>query len=159
MCQTKLSKLWKRNLLIGLNFLGLHPEGGTGKNKVGNLKALRSEFSNGWVIGGSHPKLKQPKVQLDPKSSVMAKQLDIQASLLATISRAEIVPATEFKDFLEVESLGVEPPKRCQRCKMCKFCSDEGITLSCQEEEELKLIREGITIKDGIDLIRFIFRS
>ena len=112
---------------------------------------------NGWVIGGSHPKLKQPKVQLDPKSSVMVKQLDIQASLLATISRAEIVPATEFKDFLEVESLGVEPPKRCQRCKMCKFCSDEGITLLCQEEEELKLIREGITIKDGKTVIKYPF--
>ena len=98
------------------------------------------------MIAGSHPKLKQPKVQLDPRTSFMAMQVDIQTSLIS-ISRAEIVPAI-FKDFLELENLGVEPPKRCGRCKMCKFCSDEGIMLSCQEEEELKLIKDGVSIED-----------
>ena len=53
------------DILIGLNFYGLHPEGGTGINKVGNLKALKSEFSHGWVIAGSHPNIKTPKIKLN----------------------------------------------------------------------------------------------
>ena len=32
------------DILIGMNFFGLHPGGGTGKDKVGNLKALKSDF-------------------------------------------------------------------------------------------------------------------
>ena len=30
------------DILVGLNFLGLHPEGGQNKNKVENLRALKS---------------------------------------------------------------------------------------------------------------------
>ena len=133
------------DILVGLNFLGLHPEGGTGFDKVGNLKALKSEFSHGWVIAGSHPKLKPCKINLTT-----------QASIMATLSRVEITPQT-YKDFLELENLGIEPPKRCQRCKMCKFCSDEGLTLSCQEEEELKLIDDGVTVQDGRTYIKYPF--
>ena len=40
---------------------------------------------------------------------------------------------------------------------MCKFCSDDGLMLSCQEEEELKLIEDGVTVKDGNTYIRYPF--
>ena len=53
------------DILMGLKFLGLHPEGGTGEDKVGNLRALKNEFSHGWVIGGSHPKLRPVKLERD----------------------------------------------------------------------------------------------
>ena len=133
------------DILVGLNFLGLHPEGGQNKNKVENLRALKSEFSNGWVIAGSHPNLKPTRIQLST-----------QAIQMATIKRVEVVPAV-YKDFMDIEKLGVESPKRCHKCKMCKFCSDDGLMLSCQEEEELKLIEDGVTVKDGNTYIRYPF--
>ena len=52
------------DILVGTNFFGLHPAGGTGKNQMDNLKVLNSEFGSGWIIGGSHPKLKPAKVFL-----------------------------------------------------------------------------------------------
>ena len=52
------------NLLIGNNFLSLHPSGGQGRNAVGNLRALHSNFGNGWIIAGTHPLLKQSSTKL-----------------------------------------------------------------------------------------------
>ena len=133
------------DILVGLNFYGLHPDGGSGKDKIGNLKALRSDFSCGWIIGGSHPNLKPSKVQLTDKALAMA-----------TICKVEIKPFVPM-DFWELNSLGVQPPKRCGRCKSCKFCSDEGFLISCQEEEEYKVIEDSVTVKDGKTTLKFPF--
>ena len=44
------------DILLGLNFLGLHPRGDP--QMVENLVAERSLFNpSGWCIGGSHPLL------------------------------------------------------------------------------------------------------
>ena len=40
------------DILVGINYNALHPSGGLGVDSVGNLKALRSRFGCGWVIGG-----------------------------------------------------------------------------------------------------------
>ena len=143
------------DILIGVSFFGLHPEGGTGKNKVGNLRALRSEFSTGWVIAGAHPLLPRPVVNFSPLAKLMASQIDMHASLL-NVSKVEFLPI-EFKDFLKSENLGVEPPKRCNRCKNCKFCSDEGITLSCKEQEELEMINKNVSVENGETRISYPF--
>ena len=55
------------DILLGVNFFGLHPEGRTGRNKLGNLKALKSEFLSGWVIAGTHPLLPRRKVNFSPQ--------------------------------------------------------------------------------------------
>ena len=52
------------DIFVGMNFFGLHPSGGLGKNMSGNLKVLKSDFSKGWVIGGSHPLLRPSKIKL-----------------------------------------------------------------------------------------------
>ena len=46
------------NILIGANFLNLHPCGGTCRDVAGDLIAYQSDFGLGWVIGCSHPALK-----------------------------------------------------------------------------------------------------
>lgn len=46
------------DILIGNNYLGLHPVGGSGRDCVGDLKAYQSDFGNGWVLGGTHPALR-----------------------------------------------------------------------------------------------------
>ena len=40
------------DILIGLNMADIMPSGGLGKNKVGGVKALKSLFGTGWVVGG-----------------------------------------------------------------------------------------------------------
>ena len=45
------------DLLIGINFLSIHPDGGQGINAVGNLKVYNSIFSTGYLVGGAHPLL------------------------------------------------------------------------------------------------------
>ena len=75
---------------------------------------------------------------------------------MATISKVEIKPFSE-KDFWEMENLGIAPPKRCGKCKSCKICSDEGLLISCQEEEELKMIDDGIEVNNGQTKCRYPF--
>ena len=46
----------KVDLLCGLNQAALHPTGG--ETAVGNLRLLKSRFGSGWLLDGSHPKIK-----------------------------------------------------------------------------------------------------
>ena len=60
-------KLEKRriDLLIGLNFNGLFPVGGSGRDCRENLKVMKTKFgSTGWILGGSHRSLCYSKPQL-----------------------------------------------------------------------------------------------
>ena len=41
------------DVLVGLNYFGLHPNGGEGRNCVQNLQSLHSIFYKGWT--GHHP--------------------------------------------------------------------------------------------------------
>ena len=60
-----------------------------------------------------------------------------KAFAMATMCRAEIKPYSE-KDFFDLENLGVSPPRKCDRCKKLK--TDDDVILSCQEEEEFKMV-------------------
>ena len=62
------------NLLIGNNFLSLHPSGGQGMNAVENLRALHSNFGSGWVISGAHKLLKPSSPNLSSQAVTMASQ-------------------------------------------------------------------------------------
>ena len=76
---------------------------------------------------------------------------------MATVNKVTIEPSPpDFHDYLELEILGVEPAKRCQRCKSCKACSDEGLMLSCQEEDELKIIEEGVRLTSSTHLLKIL---
>ena len=57
------------DILMGLNFNSLFPSGGSGIDSVGNLKALRSRCSFGWVIGGCHDRLKPSPVRLTSQAA------------------------------------------------------------------------------------------
>ena len=111
------------DVLVGLNKFSLHPDGGQGLNCKGELRALHSKFSHGWVIGGSHPKL-----------NVVPSCLSNAAMAIARVCRVEVKPIIhaeeEFKfskykfgpdsdHYWEVDNLGVHPPKRCDRCLSC----------------------------------------
>ena len=125
------------DILIGNNFLGLHPSGGQGRDSVGNMRAYQSQFGHGWVLAGSHPALKPGRTQLTPS-----------ALNLARIYKCEIIPELQ-PSFWEGDCLGVLPPKRCGKCMRCVQCTDLALTYSRKDQDELDMLKKGIKLVNG----------
>ena len=125
------------DLLIGVNYLHLHPSGGEGRNAVKGLRVLNSNFGNGWVLSG--------KSELVKRNESEKESLD-KARVRA--NRAEIHPHLDL-NFWQADGLGVEPP-RCYKCaearKGCKDCVAERIIRSRQDEEELVMLKKGMKV-------------
>ena len=133
------------DILMGNNFLGLHPDGGQGRDCVGDMKVYQSQFGNGWVLAGTHPDIR-------PSSS----QLTSAASNLARIFKCEVVPEL-LPSFWEGDCLGVLPPKRCGKCLRCTECSDQGLVHSRKEQDELEMLRKGVTLENGQLYVKYPF--
>lgn len=134
------------NLLIGNNFLSLHPSGGQGRNAVENLRALHSNFGSGWVISGAHKLLK-------PSSP----NLSSQAVTMARFNRVDISPV--LPDFWQGECMGVLPQKRCGRCLSCTTCSDPGLIHSRRDAEDLECLKKGVKLVDGELHVQYQFKK
>ena len=118
------------DILMGNNFLGLHPDGGIGRDAFGDMRAYQSQFGLGWVLAGTHPDIK-------PGSS----KLSANALNLARIFKCEVIPEL-LPSIWEGECLGVLPPKRCGKCLRCSQSSDPGLIHSRKEQEELENMTE-----------------
>ena len=125
------------DILMGNNFLGLHPHGGMGDDAVGDLIAYQSAFGLGWVIGGTHPSL-----------NILSSQLSSSAINLARINKCMVAPEL-LPGFWEGECLGVQSPKRCGRCSRCKECSDPALVHSRKDQDDLDMIRQGVKLENG----------
>ena len=134
-------------LLIGNNFLSLHPSGGQGRNAVGNLRALQSSFGKGWVICGAHPLL---------DSSIP--QLSVKAAAVARVNRCEVSPVIGTS-FWAGENMGVLAKKRCLRCQNCVKCTDEGLLISRQDQEDLDLLKSGVRLENGEVHVSYHFKK
>ena len=131
------------DLLIGLDYYSLHPDGGQGRNVVGNFRALHSQFSTGWVFGGSHPSLK-----------LSATQFSGSAQLFFRCARVDVKPVfNSIKavslNFMEQENLGVLPARRCNGCLSCKDCKDSTLVFSRKEQDELQMLETNVEIIDN----------
>ena len=133
-------------MLIGNNFLSLHPSGGQGRNSCGNLRMLNSDFGSGWVAVGAHPYLDTPTSSLSE-----------QADAVVRVSRCDISPVLP-STFWESECLGVLPEKRCGRCLQCSTCSDLGLIHSRKEQEDLDAIKQGVQLVDGEVRVQYQFQ-
>ena len=155
------------DILVGLNYNSLHPYGGTGVDLVGNLKALRSRFGCGWVIGGCHEDLKVCPIKFTslaasaricrlsvvPEVSVAdcGKFLADHSESSARFGKVSVNPAFT-PEFWESDGLGVLPPRKCTRCRQCAErgeCSETHYQMTLKEEAELKLIKDNVEIVDG----------
>ena len=134
-------------ILIGNNFLSLHPRGGDGQNASGNLRMLESNFGSGWVLAGTHPAL-----------SVSCTGLNQVALAVARINRCDMKPVLPTT-FWESECMGVLPQKRCGRCLKCSTCSDLGLIRSRKEQEDLNAIKEGVSLVDGEIRVKYQFEK
>ena len=124
-------------LLIGNNFISLHPHGGSVKYQSGNLRMFNSNFGVGWVLAGAHPFLCSKDSEL------------VQSAVsVARVNRVEVKPVLPVT-FWESECLGVLPQKRCGRCLQCSTCSDLGLVHSRKEQEELDAIKQGVKLENG----------
>ena len=124
-------------LLIGSNFLSLHPHGGNAKYQSENLRLLQSNFGTGWVLAGAHPFL-----------SSFEPEMAQSALTIARINRLDVKPVLP-STFWESECLGVLPQKRCGRCLNCSTCADLGLVHSRKDQEDLQAIKQGVKLENG----------
>ena len=132
------------DILMGNNFLSLHPNGGTGRDVVGDLIAFQSSFGSGWVIGGTHPCIQ-----------ISSSNLSAHAANLARVNRCMVSP--ELPNFWDAECLGVQSPRRCGRCLRCKECSDPALIHSRKDQEDLDMIKEGVKLENGKLQVSYYF--
>ena len=131
------------DILIGLNMTAIMPSGGLGVDKVGGVKALRSIFGTGWVVGG----------QLDnPTAGYVAPSISSQA-FTARCAKVFVAPEPGLTpDFWECDQLGVSLPARCDRCRHCLQsgeCSDAHAGHTLKEQAELALIKANTRLENG----------
>ena len=82
--------------LVGLDLANYHP---VKKSAVGNLLLLENQF--GYVVGGSHTKLKERSEKIINEARVLHVNIRID-------------------DFYKIEQLGVEVPPKCGACRWGK---------------------------------------
>ena len=155
------------DLLIGINYNSLRPVGGLGVDSVGNLKALRSRFGCGWLLGGSHKdlQLSSPRFSNQAASARIAKvtvvpEVPLVADLQTSSSAKVTVDPLLTPDFWESEQMGVLPPRKCLKCKQCALkgeCSETHYLLTLKEQAELELIRQNISIQEGEIHVKYPF--
>ena len=123
------------DILIGLNMADIMPSGGLGKNKVSGVKALKSLFGTGWVVGG----------QLDVLESSYSVPCISSQALKARCAKITVVPERGIStDFWDMDQLGVKLPARCDRCRHCLQsgeCSESHAGRTLKEQAELALIK------------------
>ena len=155
------------DILLGLNFFGLHPHGSS--KSVGNLVAERSLFNeSGWCIGGSHPSLginstpqlthsanllKMAQIQFRPENLIIKNSLSVADDYLEKLKCGLLKTDPKLDtEYWDRDNLGVEPPRRCTKCRQCLEkgeCSSSHILLSIKDQAELESIKDGIKIVDG----------
>ena len=112
-------------VLIGSNFLGLHP---TDLEIQYNLKLKESKFSSGLVLAGSHKSLQLQEPQKFPPNPV-------NASVCATNLQYRSI-----RDYFDSNELQVEAPRRCNNCLNCKECTYQGHQMSLRKQFENKVM-------------------
>ena len=122
------------DILMGTNFLGLHPNGGKGRDTVGDLVAFESGFGLGWVIGGTHPSLQSTTSRLSPYAINFAR-------MHKCVIAPELLPS-----FWEDECSGVQSPRRCGKCSRCKECTGPALGHSRKVQDVLDLMKPFILL-------------
>ena len=133
------------DILMGNNFLGLHPDGGLGRDAVGDMRAYQSQFGMGWVLAGTHPDIKPGIAQFSTCALNMSRTF-----------KCEVIPEM-LPSFWEGECLGVLPPKRCGRCLRCGQCSDPALIFSRKEQEEFEMLENSVKLENGQINVKYPF--
>ena len=155
------------DLLIGIQDAGLFP---ICKHRLrdtrGHLRVLSSLFGTGRVMDGSHPGINgSPLMQTEECHHISRSRIAGPSTVTGepTSSYGFGQPAVLNRvfgrkfDFLENEELGVAQPRRCESCGTCRKCSEQGYTTTRREQEELSLIRRGMSLDSVEHVVRFTY--
>ena len=121
-------------LLIGLNKLEILPVGPV--FKVGSLGIFESIFGTGFMMAGTHPSLKQPKVKFSEVAYSMRTAVFGKGQRVNLLAQRALDQAFPFLD-----EIGLCPPTRCSGCQRCQECTVRAQKFSAVEAAELVAIK------------------
>ena len=168
-------QLGKRRLdiLVGLNFFSLFPSGGEGRDAVGNLRVLKTNFGkSSYILAGSHEDLavsgfifpKEAEEFRVARCSVIVENINDKIEEKRNdirISKLKVEKEMET-GFWETDQLGVEPPRRCASCRKCAEkgeCSEEHLLHSYQETLEYEILEKNVVVENGKTKVRYPFKK
>ena len=121
------------------------------------MKVLHSNFSKGWLLGGSHPSLQVSSASLNSSALSIARVCKVNVRPVINF-KSELSPKPyETLDFWKSDGLGVYPPKRCNRCMKCPDCTDRALIHSRKEQDELDMMKNSIHVSDGKIVVSYPF--
>ena len=113
----------KVDLLIGIQYAGLHAHGGEEGAVHGNLRLLLSRLGTGFLLDGTHPALCATPARMERSILHLTRgQLVYKATPGGKSKVVNHVGKQLFPAFLECEELGVSNPRRCGSCTNCWVC-------------------------------------
>ena len=128
------------DLLIGLNFMEVHPVEVARKE---GLSLWKSKLGPGYLLGGTHP-----EIWIGNNSEILTTgAMDIcRATNHASYKVCHQTQTIKGVNFLEAEELGVGQPKRCDTCKHCVRCSYRVEHMTKTEVAELAMIEQNVIV-------------
>ena len=159
--QSQWGKIKKRpkgkvHILVGQEYAGFHP---VPYEAQGNLVVYRSMFGQGWLLSGNNPCIDVEKYKFGEEvAALRVSRVTVvnQSSHRIGVSQARF-SFNQQRDYYSYDSLGVEPPRRCQSCKGWRECSWRGHQLSKQESFELEYMEKCVDFRNGKFQIKFPF--
>ena len=123
----------KVDLLIGSDYLGLHPKP---VQESKNLILYKSRFGTGKLIAGKHELVKNNNT-FSSYAKIVAK---------STIGNVKVFRENRGVDFFTAESFGVNVPPKCDRCMRCKECTFLAQRLSRIEQRQYTIMHNNLKL-------------
>ena len=146
------------HLLVGDEYAGFHPVQYETRD---NLVVCRTMFGQGWMITGCDTELQAEECAWGEEVAAMrVRRITVvnQSNHRISVNTHPVrLTYTQDRDYYTLDTLGIEPARRCPGCKGCKECSWRGQSLSRQEAFELEYIEKCVEFKDNRFYIKFPF--
>ena len=107
-------------LLIGSEVAHLHPQY---QETVGRMVVRKSIFGTGWVLNGAHEDIACAPVDFNGNLQIIRTGCFRSNRVVVSYKQdMQFFNTMSEKEFFAAESLGCEPPRRCQDCRGCQEC-------------------------------------
>ena len=152
-------------LLIGSEVAHLHPQH---YETVGSVVVNKSIFGTGWLLNGAHEKLVCAQVETSCHLQIMRTGSFRNNRIVASYNQSADIDYSSGmglemteKQFFQAESLGCEPPRRCQDCRGCLECGFRAETMSQREYLELQQMEDNIYFDESINKwrVKYAFKQ
>ena len=146
-------------LLIGSEVAHFHPQY---QETVGRMVVRKSIFGTGWVLNGAHDDIACAPVDFNGNLQIIRTGCFRSNRVVVSYKQdMQFINTMSEKEFFAAESLGCEPPRRCQDCRGCQECGFRGSTMSPKEYQELQVMEDNISFdkKLGKWRVKYAFKQ